>query len=178
MIVTMRISSTTYAIALTTVILLLTSCSESTSTPIGQQNQSQPINSAIASSQPNKTQALYVQSTTSCCSFHSSYSPIPGMSLVLPAAPRGLHHALITFNAPTVTPSINGVCELAVFNGSSVVATMYSGGPGLTNGISGYITANIVVQVPLTSTTQTITVQYANYCTLTQFYSLSALLTV
>jgi len=131
---------------------------------------------AIASSPPTKRQALYVQSTSLCCYYNGSYAPIPGMSLVLPAATIGLHNALVTFNAPTVTASTNGVCELAIFNGSSAIATMES---GPSTGVEpSYLTANIVVQVPLTSASQTVTVDEANYCTLTQFYSFSALLTV
>ena len=122
--------------------------------------------------------ALYVQSTATVSTSSSADSAIPGMSITLPAATTSLHNALVTFSAGGAGG--NGYCQFKIYSGTTPTsATAF-----IIDSYTAYSTivpANLVERIPLTTTTQDITVDYNNQnngtCTVYLFYSLSAILT-
>lgn len=174
-----RVFSSLTAPVLLAVALLLSSC-------VGAVVQSSLVphdrGAALAdfATQPSGVRALYAQGTAgvSYPPLSSGDQPIPGMSITLPVATTGAHNALVTFSASTTYPQSGATCTFTIYNGSSktsAVGATYNPAAAIS-----YIPMTLVERIALTTTTQKLAVEWNNggtgFCSLSNFYSLSAIL--
>lgn len=127
---------------------------------------------AVAALQPAGPAVLYKQGTAGITTTSATPATIPGLTFTLPPASANSKHALLTFNAPSAQANVQ--CLFNVVVAGATVARQDL----VTNGAQ--TTSNIVVLVPLKGASQPAEVQWSTTstsCTISIFYSFSALLT-
>ena len=112
--------------------------------------------------------AFYAQTTAAQSTYTSASVPITGLMLTLPASSTAYNVAIVTLNLPNLYLSGTASggplgAEVSVWVGTSAYpkAAGQISSEALTSGTSGRKPATIVVEIPLTSTTQIVTGEWA-----------------